>query len=126
MRTAVPPETVEVVWVRDKGRCARCGRRLVREQRVWGWSLSHRLPRGMGGSRAAFINEPGNLNLLCGSGTTGCHGHIERNRAEAYDAGFLVRSGIRLPADTPIDHFLYGRVLLNDDGTVTPAKETEP
>lgn len=44
----------------------------------------------MGGTRSAWINEPPNLLLLCGSGTTGCHGWVESHRDDARRDGFLV------------------------------------
>ncbi len=52
-------------------------------------NLHHRTPRGMGGSRQAWIDQPANLVLLCGSGTTGCHGWVESHRAWALDQGWL-------------------------------------
>ena len=71
-----------------------CGARVdfVDGVRGWDWSLQHRRPRGMGGTRLAEINSPANLLLLCGSATTGCHGYVERERAAALHAGWLVPS----------------------------------
>lgn len=57
----------------------------------------------MGGSRDGWESSPANLVVLCGSGTTGCHGWVESHRAEAYDAGLLVRRGLRTPAEVPLD-----------------------
>lgn len=75
------------VYTRDGGRCVRCGT----ERSVEGWSVHHRKPRGMGGSKNnPFIDELANLLLLCGSGVSGCHGHVERHREEGYLTGFLV------------------------------------
>ena len=42
----------------------------------------------MGGDRHA--NTGANLVLMCGTGTTGCHGWAESNRAQAHDEGWLV------------------------------------
>lgn len=68
-----------------------------------GYSIHHRRPRGMGGSRLTDTNQPQNLLTLCGSGTTGCHGRVESNRAWAIEHGLLVRQGddptIRAVAD---------------------------
>lgn len=78
----------KIVLVRDGACCRRCGRYL-RE-----YSVHHRLPRGMGGSRSSSGHDrterPSNLVVLCGSGVTGCHGWIESNRSKAYESGWLV------------------------------------
>lgn len=79
--------TRTLVMERAGRRCERCGRTIVGE-----FSIHHRQPRGMGGSRAADKNQPQNLLLLCGSGTTGCHGWIESHRAKAISDGFIVPS----------------------------------
>jgi hypothetical protein len=46
----------------------------------------------MGGTRWEGINKPCNLMIACGSGTTGCHGAVEQQRAGAVAAGWLVLS----------------------------------
>jgi len=84
-----------------------------------GMSVHHRQPRGMGGSRKVHVNAPANLLLLCGSGTTGCHGWVESNRRTAVTWGLLVpRPG--LPAVTPVFYRRERWVLLDDDGGVHP------
>lgn len=115
--TAPSRESVDLVWERDGGACANCGRSLRFDARGFEWSLHHRTPRGSGGSRAPWTNLPSNLVLLHGSGTTGCHGGFEKNRKQAENLGFIVRHGIRLPADIPIQHFRYGLTYLTDTGT---------
>jgi hypothetical protein len=69
-------------------------------------NIHHRKPRQMGGSRMAWLNEPENLLMLCGSGTTGCHGWIESHRTDGYHFGWLLRTG-SLPHLTPFCD-LYG------------------
>ena len=61
-------------------------------------------------------NELSNALHVCGSGTTGCHGHITENPAESYRCGWSVRSGHN-PLTTPV---LRRRdwVLLTDEGEV--------
>lgn len=76
-----------VVLHRAKFACERC--KSVQNS----INIHHRTPRGMGGTRVKEINEPANLIVLCGSGTTGCHGWVESNRKEAFDLGLLVRRG---------------------------------
>lgn len=125
-RSTGPTEaTVELVAARDKGRCAACGA-LVTGRRGIDWSVGHRLPRKRGGSTRPWVNMPGNLVLLHGDGVRLCHGDIERDRTRWTSAGFIVREGVTLPADTPIVHAVHGRVLLADDGTWTPAPDSLP
>jgi hypothetical protein len=77
----------DALWWRDGGNCARCGITLSGF-----YSLHHRKPRGMGGTKDPRSDDPRNLIHLCGSGTTGCHGYVESNRALAYTTGWLLRS----------------------------------
>jgi hypothetical protein len=67
----------------------------------FGISIHHRKPRGMGGTKKTEINDPSNLLLLCGSGTTGCHGWIESHRTESYEKGLLVKQNDN-PEDVPV------------------------
>lgn len=82
-------------------------------------SFHHRRPRAMGGTRRADSNEPQNLLLLCGTGTTGCHGRVEASRALAYAAGWLVHQNedpATVPADLAINEHETALVLLRRDG----------
>jgi len=75
----------------------------------------------MGGTTRSQSNGPANLLLLCGTGTTGCHGRIEANRTEAYERGWLVGQ-VEDPREVPVDISIFGasygleRVLLDDEG----------
>jgi hypothetical protein len=112
---AVDSATRARVLNRAGRRCESCGSAAQH----LGWSVHHRRPRGAGGSRRSDTNQPQNLLLLDGSGTTGCHGFFESNRQVAYDQGILVRQG-QDPADVPV--LRRGEwVLLAPDGTVEPA-----
>ena len=93
---------------RAHGYCERCGKSVHHTA----YSIHHRLPRGRGG-----VNVLSNLMLLCGSATSpgGCHGHVESYRAEAYEDGYLVRSGM-VPAEIPTLILGRGLTLLTDDG----------
>jgi hypothetical protein len=65
-------------------------------------SIHHRQPRGRGGTRRydRWVPEAGRMVeqlptfaeavAICGTGTTGCHGFIEDNRALMYMLGWLV------------------------------------
>lgn len=115
--TAPSQSTVETVLARDRQACARCGVTLT-GPRGLGWSIHHRVPRGMGGTKRRDINSASNLAALCGSGTTGCHGWIEQNRAEGIKTGFLVSKFGPVAEKVPVWHFQYGQVFLLPDGSV--------
>lgn len=92
--------------------CARCG------VEIWNnGSRHHRKLRSRGGG-----DEVSNGVLLCGSGTTGCHGWAHAHPAEATRLGFIVPRHAN-PLTWPILHVLYGWVRLHDDGT---AEEVAP
>ena len=104
---------------RDRWRCVRCGRDLSDGS----GNLQHRRARGMGGTRKVDVNGPENLILLCGSGTTGCHGHVESHREEARRAGWAV-SQADDPGRVPVT-YPGGRFLLTADGGRIPYREKE-
>lgn len=106
----VSAKTRALVEDRDGGLCFRCG--------APGSNVHHRLARGAGGSKLAFVNAPANLVLLCGSGTTGCHGWVESNRQIGYLDGLLVRrNGVMLPVQVPVwSAYRDCYFLLGDDG----------
>jgi hypothetical protein len=45
----------------------------------------------MGGSKNEMLHETANLIVLCGTGTSGCHGWVESNRAKARELGYLIQ-----------------------------------
>ena len=105
------------MWQRDEGSCARCGTGLLFTMRGSQWSLHHRAPRGMGGSRSLWVNQPANLVLACGTGVTGCHGWIESNRQDGRDLGWLVpRNAVYLPETVPVTYWDGVTYLLDDMG----------
>lgn len=71
----------------------------------------HRLNRSQGGR-----NILSNLLLACGSGTTGCHGFITSNPAEARRKGWTTWSG-DVPRDVPVVYRGYW-ARLDDEGNV--------
>jgi hypothetical protein len=71
--------TRAAVLERDGLACVRCGISVAASPR----SIHHRQPRGMGGTRGPEIHRLSLLVLVCGTGTTGCHGEIESRRSEA-------------------------------------------
>jgi hypothetical protein len=73
-------QAYDIALARDEGRCQKChrGSPLTRD---------HRLNRSQGG-----LSTPANLQILCGSGTTGCHGEV------THDLEMALREGWRVPA----------------------------
>jgi hypothetical protein len=69
----------------------------------------------MGGT--TDVDTCSRIVLLCGSGTTGCHGWVERFREQAYEQGWLVRRWQEC-SEIPIQHAVYGLVCLLDSGEV--------
>lgn len=69
----------------------------------------------MGGSRNPVTNSAVNGVLLCGSGTTGCHGEVERDRLQAMADGWIVPDH-EDPTLIPIRHVTLGLVWLDDAG----------
>lgn len=111
-RNPLPADVRRLVLDRDRGRCRRCGGR--------GGSVHHRIPRGMGGTRWEGIHSPALLVLLCGDGTSGCHGWVESNRAAALRLGWLLSRHLfdLDPADVPLRwDDRRERLYLHHDGT---------
>ncbi|MGN6162551.1 MAG: HNH endonuclease [Marmoricola sp.] len=101
----------EEVWERAGGYCERCGKAIGTSA----MSVHHRRPRRMGGTTDPAVNTPANLAILCGSGTTGCHGEIESHRTEAYADGWLLHAG-QDPADVPVRLRGGPMIFLTPDG----------
>lgn len=100
-----PPRSVtDRVDDRDLYRCVKCGRPIV------GGSRHHRQLRSQGGKHTVE-----NLILLCGSGTTGCHGWVHHHPADARDMGWIV-SGYAEPDETPVYTWRGWLLLLSDGG----------
>lgn len=78
--TSVPALVARKVDLRDEWCCRRCGIRLS----IVEGSRHHRQRRGAGG------HVTSNLILLCGSGTTGCHGWVHSHVTMAVSRGLIV------------------------------------
>lgn len=89
-----------VVTDRDDELCQRC-------LRARGDNRDHRLNRSQGGRTV-----PSNLQLLCGSGTTGCHGIVTHDLADA------LREGWRVPSWGDPREWPAARYFRTDSGTV--------
>lgn len=112
-----------VVGGRDNQMCVRC----LRIDPFHGVNFDHRKNRSPGGLWAAS-----NGQLLCGSGTTGCHGWKTQNPLQATQEGYSCPSWA-VPAEWPARRWTptaYGTqraewVLYDDDGFYTPITEDE-
>lgn len=102
---------------RDDRRCVRCGRSL--------YSLSgsrhHRKLRSQ--CTRVEKHQVQNLILLCGSGTTGCHGYVHAHPETAYENGWMVRSW-QDQLDVPVRTW-HGLVYLTSDGKYSFKKPKE-
>lgn len=86
-------------------RCASCS--------GLGGNAHHRKLRSQGGGE-----QPSNKLPLCGSGTTGCHGHWHHHRDQASRLGYIVEATAD-PAAIPYYSLPWGSwVLPRDDETV--------
>lgn len=116
--TGVTALTRRLVLERDGRACVSCGRPV--DVSAGRYSLHHRVARGMGGSKAPWINLPGNVLTLCGSGADGCHGWTESgNRQQAYEWGYLIRRGnatFQLPESVKVLTHTGWRLFDNDGG----------
>lgn len=118
------PRAVErlVIVARAGGSCELCGVpvALVNDDGqvtpLVAYSIHHRQPRGMGGSGDPAVNSAVNLLLLCGTGTTGCHGMVESQRALAVTHGWIVPRPTD-PATVPVRLFFGDDVYLTPTGT---------
>ena len=107
--------TRRLVQRRDAWKCARCGRDAGTH---WsGDSIHHRRPRS---HPWPGLHQPANLLLLCGSGTTGCHGWVHAHPAPAYRLGYLVHAWDD-PTTIPV-HYHTGWQLLDQDGGRRPCQ----
>lgn len=120
----VPPAMAAVVDGRDELRCFKC-----RSRWTPGFdSRHHRLLRSRG-----VLHVPSNLVLLCGSGTTACHGWVHREVDAATRLGLIVPSWAK-PSEWPILAapntlarlaFPAGWFTLDDLGAFTPITEAD-
>nr|DAM12949.1 MAG TPA: NinG protein [Caudoviricetes sp.] len=100
--------------VRQGHHCQRCGRN-VHDPALWpGRSGHHRQLRRTADPQVR--HSPENIIVLCGSGTTGCHGWIHVHVAEARRNGWIVPVGSE-PASTPVRDWTGRWQLLLPDGT---------
>ena len=87
-----PKQVRHLFFEREGQRCFYCRRPLSFNLRgsvvAGGWSLHHRKGRGMGGTRERMTCAHG--LVLCGTGSTGCHGWVTEHPKEAFEYGLCV------------------------------------
>jgi hypothetical protein len=108
--------TREAVLTRCHWRCVGCGS-------AHPLTVQHRVARGMGGRARAgadLTSHPANGLALCGSGTTGCHGWVERHPEHASTLGWRIASGspVGAPYLWPAPGSTWEWVSVDDDGSL--------
>jgi hypothetical protein len=107
--------TAERVAERESQGCAVCGK-FLDGPRGSAWSVHHRVRRGQG-----VDNALSNLLAVCGGrDVQGCHQQLHDSPAKARKGGWILR-GSDDPKVCKVAHYLFGWVLLLDDGTVAEA-----
>lgn len=99
--------------------CLRCGGGVAGTRA----SRHHRVRRGPGD------DSPPNVILLCGTGTTGCHGRAHHYKQEAMEHGWVVPTWAA-PADIPVWSYWHSQfapspwIMLGADYEAAPAATT--
>lgn len=96
----IPAKIRTLLREREDNYCAKCGMTFAN-------NAHHRKTRSQGGQDVLS-----NLLLLCGSGTTGCHGWITEHPFDSYLNGWSVRRADD-PAKVPL--FYRGTLVYLDD-----------
>ena len=104
---------------RDGRCCVRCGASLY----AVNGSRHHRKLRSQ--CDRAEKHTPANLILLCGLGTTGCHGWAHAHPQAARDEGLIVH-GYERPSAVPVLTKRHGWIRLDDQGGWTSDEAEEP
>lgn len=103
----------EAVRIRERFRCLRCGGA--------GANWHHRRSKRV---KDEHTHCPCNGVWLCGSGTTGCHGHVHANPFVSRQSGLIVSQHEGQPATVPVVSVVHGgSILLDCDGQFQPLRE---
>lgn len=110
----IPTGLRTAVMYRDGNSCRMCGQSAYERM---GPSVHHRINRGAGGTtRVPTLAE---LVLLCGTGTTGCHGLVSANPKWAYETGWSIRrTSPDDPEEVPLTDAWGYQFFLTSDGDV--------
>ncbi|MDD7930109.1 hypothetical protein [Microbacterium thalli] len=107
MSAEFSPVQVQAMFQREGGACFYCRRPLAWEHRAapfaGGWSAHHRIDRGNGGrGKKATVTCADGL-ILCGTGTTGCHGAVSHDKTRAIELGLSIPRLARGPEFDPLN-----------------------
>lgn len=105
----IPAKVRGALRMRGDNWCERCGLSYAN-------NAHHRKNRSQGGQDVLS-----NLLLLCGSGTTGCHGYVTEHPEDACNNGWSVKPWHN-PADIPVK-YRDAFVFLDDLGNLQPIQE---
>ncbi|HEY9438696.1 MAG TPA: hypothetical protein VIS29_08595 [Streptomyces sp.] len=114
-RTGPGPEVMAILADRSGGMCeigVIClGRNAATDP-------SHRLAKGMGGTKDPCSNTAANNLHACRC----CHDAVEREPQAAYARGWKIRRGAADPREVAVRHWVHGWVFLDDMGGWTSAE----
>jgi hypothetical protein len=89
-----PKQVRHMFFEREEQRCFYCRRTLSWSLRgsmlAGGWSAHHRIDRGMGGRGKKIRVSCADGLILCGTGTTGCHGDFTHQKDRAIEFGISI------------------------------------
>lgn len=106
---SIPAKVRGQLRMREDNWCAKCGLKYAN-------NAHHRKNRSQGGQ-----DDLSNLLLLCGSGTTGCHGYITEHPRDSINHGWSVLS-VHNPIDIPV-FYRNTWVYLDDLGNMQPVED---
>lgn len=120
-----------IFFEREQQRCFYCRRALSWALRgsmlTGGWSLHHRKGRGMGGTRERMTCAHG--LVLCGTGSTGCHGWVTEHPQDAFALGLCTPKNATTPELQPpavwVSDKAGRRFLLTENGRAIEAGEDQ-
>ncbi|WP_326643039.1 hypothetical protein OG884_06195 [Streptosporangium sp. NBC_01755] len=118
-RTGPPPAVMALLAKRSGGWCE-LG--IVCLGNAQATDPSHRIAKGMGGTKDPRSNTAANNTHACRA----CHDVVERDPAAAYANGWKIRRGLADPTDVPVRHWVHGWVRLDVAGGWSPALEYAP
>lgn len=115
------PKVRQTIWERDGYACIICGR--------YSEQIHHRRPKAKGGTSVAWVGEVPNGIVLCGSGTTGCHGWVHDHPAQSRSRGWIISPNwtqVTAMSESCWYPLLGLRLFLDQDGAMREAPTDDP